>query len=48
MREAGVTMRLITSENLIYARAVAMQAGIISKEMALEPHVCMEGHEFMR
>ena len=33
-KEAGVTLRLITSENLNCARATALKCGLITKEAA--------------
>ena len=45
-KESGVIIRLVTSENMYCARAVALKAGIISKQMAQEEQVCMEGKEF--
>ncbi len=45
-KEAGVTLRLITSENLYCARAIALKVGLIDKQMALEQHVCIEGSFF--
>jgi len=44
--QAGITMRLITSEDLYCARTVALRVGIIDKELALQNEVCMDGKYF--
>lgn len=46
-KQGGISLRLITSENIWTARAVALELGIISKHESLEQFVCWEGKEFM-
>jgi hypothetical protein len=37
---------MVTSENLLCARAIALKAGLINKQLALEEHVCVDGEYF--
>ena len=45
-KEGGVTLRLITNDNLYTARGVALKVGIIDKPMGREEHVCIDGQIF--
>jgi P-type E1-E2 ATPase len=43
---AGINVRMVTGDNLDTAKAIAIEAGIVSREHANEQYVCMEGKEF--
>lgn len=45
-REAGVTVRMVTGDNIITAQAIAEKCGIITKDEIGNPDVCKEGPEF--
>lgn len=40
---AGINIRMVTGDNLDTAKAIALEAGIITREQAEEQYVCMEG-----
>ncbi len=43
---AGINVRMVTGDNLDTAKAIAIEAGIITKEEADMEYVCMEGKQF--
>lgn len=43
---AGINIRMVTGDNLDTAKAIAIDAGIVSREDADKKYVCMEGKEF--
>lgn len=43
---AGINVRMVTGDNLDTAKAIAIEAGIVSREQANEEFVCMEGKDF--
>jgi Ca2+ transporting ATPase len=43
---AGINIRMVTGDNLDTAKAIAIEAGIISKQEAELDLVCMEGKQF--
>jgi P-type Ca2+ transporter type 2B len=43
---AGINVRMVTGDNLDTAKAIAIEAGIVSASAANEQYVCMEGKEF--
>ena len=43
---AGINVRMVTGDNLDTAKAIAIEAGIVTAEDAEKPYVCMEGREF--
>jgi Ca2+ transporting ATPase len=43
---AGINIRMVTGDNLDTAKAIAIEAGIITPEQAEEEYVCMEGKQF--
>lgn len=45
-KSAGINIRMVTGDNIDTAKAIAIEAGIITKEEAENPFVCMEGKEF--
>ena len=45
-KSAGINIRMVTGDNIETAKAIAIEAGIITKEEANQPFVCMEGKEF--
>ena len=45
-RNAGINTRMVTGDNLDTAKAIAIEAGIVSRETADQKYVCMEGKEF--
>jgi len=50
-RRAGVTVRMVTGDNLDTARAIAVEAGIISEEDAYNrptKYGCIEGQDFRK
>lgn len=42
-KTAGIKVRMVTGDNLVTAKAIAMEVGIIDEE---EEHLVMEGPEF--
>ncbi len=45
-KNAGINIRMVTGDNLDTAKAIAIEAGIVSREEADNKYVCMEGKEF--
>jgi len=47
-RNAGVTVRMCTGDNIDTAKAIAVEAGILLEEDLNEdkPYACMTGHQF--
>jgi P-type Ca2+ transporter type 2B len=43
---AGINVRMVTGDNIDTAKAIAIEAGIVSREEADNKYVCMEGKEF--
>jgi magnesium-transporting ATPase (P-type) len=43
---AGINIRMVTGDNLDTAKAIAIEAGIITAQEAQEEYVCMEGKQF--
>lgn len=43
---AGINVRMVTGDNLDTAKAIAVEAGIITPEEADDEYVCMEGKAF--
>jgi magnesium-transporting ATPase (P-type) len=43
---AGINVRMVTGDNLDTAKAIAIEAGLVSAAQANEQYVCMEGKEF--
>ena len=43
---AGINVRMVTGDNIDTAKAIAIEAGIVSAEKANDEYVCMEGKEF--
>lgn len=46
--EAGVTVRMVTGDNIITARAIAKNCGIIKEGEELNDKACVEGPEFSK
>lgn len=44
--KAGVTVRMVTGDNIVTAQAIAVLCHIITEEEMQTPNVCMEGPEF--
>eukprot|EP00347_Sterkiella_histriomuscorum_P009975 403339164 len=44
--KAGINVRMVTEDNLQFAKIIAQECGIITKEEAEEEYVCMEGQQF--
>ena len=42
-KTAGINIRMVTGDNIDTAKAIAIEAGIVSKEDADSQYVCMEG-----
>ena len=40
---AGINIRMVTGDNLDTAKAIAIEAGIVTAEEAEMEYVCMEG-----
>lgn len=47
-KAAGITVRMVTGDNIKTARAIALNCGIISEHEKDDPKVCVEGPEFYR
>ena len=47
-KQAGITVRMVTGDNIKTARAIAMNCGIISEQEKNDPKVCVEGPEFYK
>lgn len=43
---AGITVRMVTGDNLATAKAIAAKAGIILPHQVNDDDMCMEGQEF--
>ena len=43
---AGITIRMVTGDNIDTAKAISLQAGILKKEEADQEYACMEGKDF--
>lgn len=43
---AGITVRMVTGDNIDTAKAIAIEAGILKKELADEEYACMDGKTF--
>ena len=43
---AGINIRMVTGDNLDTARAIAINAGLLTAEEAKEEYACMEGQHF--
>lgn len=43
----GITVRMVTGDNLVTAKIIALDAGIIKKEDLESDEVCTEGPEFV-
>lgn len=46
--EAGVTVRMVTGDNLVTAKAIAIDCKLITREEKDKEFVCMEGPEFYK
>lgn len=46
VQAAGVTVRMVTGDNVDTAKAIAVQCNIIKDSDLMNPNVCMEGPEF--
>lgn len=44
--KAGVTVRMVTGDNIVTAQAIAVQCHIITEDKIGDPNVCIEGPEF--
>ncbi len=44
--KAGINIRMVTGDNIDTAKAIAIDAGIVSARDANNKYVCMEGKEF--
>lgn len=47
-KRAGITVRMVTGDNLITAKAIARECGILSDDLIQGPDCIMEGPEFYR
>ena len=45
-KKAGVTVRMVTGDNIVTAKAIAVNCGIISEAEKDIPGICVEGPEF--
>jgi magnesium-transporting ATPase (P-type) len=46
IHKAGVTVRMVTGDNIVTAKAVAVQCKILTEQELEDPRCCMEGPEF--
>jgi magnesium-transporting ATPase (P-type) len=46
IQEAGVTVRMVTGDNVDTAKAIAVQCNIIKESDINNPNICMEGPHF--
>lgn len=46
--KAGVTVRMITGDNIVTAQAIAVNCGIITEDQIGDERVCLEGPEFYK
>ena len=44
--KAGVTVRMVTGDNIVTAKAIAVLCNIIKAEQIEDPNVCLEGPHF--
>ena len=47
-KTAGITVRMVTGDNIKTAKAIAMNCGIITEQEKDDPKVCVEGPEFYK
>ncbi|CDR42787.1 CYFA0S10e02256g1_1 [Cyberlindnera fabianii] len=47
-KRAGVRVRMVTGDNVITAKAISVNAGIMSETDLDDPHACMEGPAFRK
>ncbi|QPG74189.1 hypothetical protein FOA43_001513 [Brettanomyces nanus] len=47
-KHAGVTVRMVTGDNILTAKAISRNCGILSEEDVDEPYSCMEGPQFRK
>lgn len=47
-QKAGITVRMVTGDNLITAKAIARECGILNDDLISRPDSVMEGPEFYR
>lgn len=47
-QRAGITVRMVTGDNLITAKAIARECNILNDELLNKPDCVMEGPEFYR
>jgi Ca2+ transporting ATPase len=47
-QKAGITVRMVTGDNLITAKAIAKECGILNDDLLNKPDSVMEGPEFYR
>jgi P-type Ca2+ transporter type 2B len=45
-RIAGINIRMVTGDNIETAKAIAIEAGLITRQEANQEYVCMEGRHF--
>lgn len=45
-RSAGITIRMVTGDNIDTAKAIALDAGILTPEETMMEYSCMEGKRF--
>ena len=43
---AGINIRMVTGDNIITAKAISVEAGLITKEEMDDEYVCMDGYTF--
>ena len=46
LQKKGIIVRLVTGDNIVTAKAVALKCGIITESEAEDADVCMEGPDF--
>jgi Ca2+ transporting ATPase len=46
IHKAGVTVRMVTGDNIVTARAIAQSCNILNEQEMEDPRCCMEGPEF--
>lgn len=47
-QKAGITVRMVTGDNLITAKAIARECGILTEDLLAKPDCVMEGPEFYK
>jgi len=47
-KRAGVVVRMVTGDNIITAKAIAKDCGILNDEDMKNPMCCVEGPEFYK